>query len=111
MKTLALLVSLVAVLCGVSSRASEEIVEFPLATEGHRPQALTIGPDGNLWVTEVLKHKILKLTLKGEFTEYAVPAKEAGVLQGIAAGSDGNLYFSSRDENMIRRMTPAGEFN
>src|SRR5204863_116312 len=64
-----------------------------------------------LWVTEVIKHKILRVTPKGEISEFVVPSKQVGVLQGIAPGPDGNIWFTSREENMIRRMTPAGEFN
>src|SRR6478736_1892514 len=86
------------------------VVEFPLATEGHRPQAVAAGPDGNLWVTEVLKKKILRVTPRGEITEFPVPGERVGVLQGIAAGADGNMWFTSREENAIRRVTPKGEF-
>ncbi len=96
--------------CGASGHAEEAIKEFPLSTAGHRPQAITLGPDGNLWATEVLKHKILKITPEGKITEYPVPGEKVGVLQGIAFGSDGNVWFTSREENAIRRMTIKGEF-
>src|SRR6185369_2012962 len=87
-----------------------DIVEFELPSEGHRPQAIATGPDGNLWVTEVIKHKIVRVTPAGQITELPVPSKAVGVLQGIAAGPDGAIWFTSREENMIRRMTPAGQF-
>lgn len=93
------------------ARAENAITEFALATEGHRPQAITTGPDGNLWVTEVVKHKILRVTPKGEITEFAIPGQKVGVIQGIAAGADGNIWFTSREENSIRRMSTTGEFN
>ncbi len=104
---------IIATLLLMSSTASaaDEIKEFSLSTEGHRPQAMTVGPDGNLWVTEVIKHLIFRVTPNGEITEYPVPGKGVGVLQGIAAGADGNIWFTSREENSIRRMTVKGEFN
>jgi virginiamycin B lyase len=105
--------SLVAVslICTSSARAVDPVIEeFPLSTEGHRPQAIVPGPDGNLWVTEVLKHKILRVTPKGEITEFPVPGEGVGVLQGIAAGSDGKIYFTSREENAIRQMSTDGKF-
>src|SRR5689334_18407534 len=77
-----------------------DIVEFELPSEGHRPQAIAKGPDGNLWVTEVLKHKIVRITPAGAITEFPVPSKTVGVIQGIAAGPDGNVWFTSREENM-----------
>src|SRR5438874_1967312 len=101
----------VAAVACATALAAEEMTEFALATEGHRPQAITAGPDGNLWVTEVLKHEILRVTPAGEITEFAVPGKGVGVLQGIAPGPDNTVWFTSREENMVRRMTTAGEFN
>src|SRR6185503_18318904 len=87
-----------------------DIVEFELASEGHRPQAIAAGPDGNLWVTEVIRHKIVRVTPAGQITEFPVPSKAVGVLQGIAAGPDGAIWFTSREENMIRRISPTGQF-
>ncbi len=106
-----LLATAVAAALVASANAADPVTEFPLASEGHRPQAIVAGPDGNLWVTEVIKKKILRVTPKGEITEFPVPGKEVGVLQGIAAGPDGNLWFTSREENAIRRVSPKGEFN
>src|SRR5206468_11869779 len=91
--------------------AGGPVTEFELASPGHRPQAIVAGPDGNLWVTEVIKHKILRVTPDGAITEFPVPGERVGVLQGIAAGADGNLWFTSREENAIRRVSPKGEIN
>ena len=103
--------SLMLVVIARSILASNEITEFPLASDGHRPQGITSGPDGNLWVTEVLKHKILRVTPVGQITEFQIPGNKVGVIQGIAAGSDGNIWFTSREENSIRRISSTGEFN
>src|SRR3954454_10403213 len=94
-----------------AARAGGPVTEFPLASAGHRPQAIVTGPDGNLWVTEVIKKKILRVTPQGKITEFAVPGDKVGVLQGIASGPDGNLWFTSREENAIRRLSTSGEFN
>lgn len=91
--------------------AGGPITEFPLSTPSHRPQAIVAGPDGNLWVTEVIKKKIVRVSPSGMITEFAVPGMGVGVLQGIGAGADGNLWFTSREENAIRRVSPKGEFN
>ena len=99
------------VLNSIGVRAADEVTEFHLEAEGHRPQAITPGTDGNLWVTEVIKHKILRVTPAGKITEFPVPGEGVGVLQGIACGSDGNLYFTSREENSIRRLALNGTFN
>lgn len=87
------------------------LVEKSLPGEGQRPQAIVVGPDGNLWVTEVLKHQIFRVTPSGEMTAFSVPGESVGVLQGITSGPDGNLWFTSREENAIRRVSTKGEFN
>ena len=105
------LLSLASVLTFTASTASAAegpITEFALAGEGHRPQAIVTGPDGNLWVTEVGKHKIIRITPAGKITEFPVPGEKVGVLQGITAGADGNIWFSSREENAIRRVSLEG---
>src|SRR5471032_3355513 len=102
MKILSVTAVLLAAAIGGPGKA--EIQEFALATEGGRPQAIAPGPDGNMWVTEVIKHKILRVSPDGKITEFPVPSKTVGVLQGIAAGADGNVWFTSREENSIRRM-------
>ncbi len=94
----------------VAAGADGPVVEYPLPGEGQRPQAVVVGPDGNVWATEVLKRQIVRVSPKGEVTLFAVPGKDVGVLQGLAVGPDGNLWFTSREENAIRRLTPKGEF-
>ena len=105
---LCLLACILALPCFASS---DVISEFELSSPGHRPQAIITGPDGNLWVTEVLKHLVLKVTPDGKITEYAVPGDKVGVLQGIAAGSDGKIWFTSREENAVRRLSVDGKFD
>jgi len=92
-------------------RAEPSLSEQPLPGEQQRPQAIVLGPDGNLWVTEVMKHQIFRITPDGEATAFRVPGDAVGVLQGIAAGPDGHIWFTSREENAIRRISLTGTFN
>ena len=59
----------------LAARTPGDITEFQLPSEGHRPQAIASGPDGNLWVTEVIKHKIVRVTPAGQMSEFPVPSK------------------------------------
>ncbi len=107
----ATLILLAAMLVPQARAADDEVTIYPLPSDGHRPQAITSGPDGNLWVTEVSKHEIVRITPAGVITEFAIPGEGVGVIQGIATGPDGALWFTSREENRIRRITVDGDFN
>src|SRR5262249_81161 len=54
--------------------------------------------------------KLLRVTPKGEITEFTVPGDNVLLLQGITAGADGNLWFTSPTDNTIRRANTKGEF-
>ncbi|MEO8397192.1 MAG: hypothetical protein ABI700_29625, partial [Chloroflexota bacterium] len=52
------------------------------------PRGLVVGTDNALWFTERLTHKIGRITVEGEITEYPTPTLGSGPL-GIVPGSDG----------------------
>jgi virginiamycin B lyase len=84
-----------------------------------RPNAITVGPDGNLWFTELGSDadgriSIGRITPSGVLTEFKAPAVDI-VATSITAGSDGNLWFTdvsgvTGHGNQIWRLTPAGLF-
>jgi virginiamycin B lyase len=79
------------------------------------PEAITVGPDGNLWFTEPLKGMVAKMTTSGVLTEYAVPvgAYNTGFADrplAITAGPDGKLWFTEPSRKMVATMTTSGEF-
>ncbi|MFZ5896843.1 MAG: virginiamycin B lyase family protein [Myxococcota bacterium] len=75
------------------------ITEFSIGRAGAAPDAITSGPDGNLWFTDGTK--IGRITLDGTITEFdAVKTTDlpsAGttywVSPTITAGPDGNMWF------------------
>src|SRR5687767_3030047 len=71
-------------------------------------QAITQGPDGNLWFTERLGNKIGRITPDGTITEFPVPTAFSEPWE-IAAGPDGNLWFTEQFGHKIGRITPEGE--
>ena len=100
------------VLLGLSSAPAwakaGTIKEFPIPTKS-APFAITAGPDGNLWFTEVTAGagQIGRLTPSGRFTVFPVPTASS-MPEGITAGPDGNLWFTESGSNKIGRITPAG---
>lgn len=79
------------------------LVFYPL----HAPMAinssLTIGPDGNLWVT--LYNQIGRVIATGAITLYDVPSLDAS-LWGIVTGSDHHLWFVEYYPGIIGELTP-----
>lgn len=71
----------------------------------HTSQAITTGPDGNLWFTEPGVGKIGKTTPGGAVTEYQLPAGHQAN-EGITAGPDGNVWFT--ETGYVGRVTPSG---
>src|SRR5205809_3050482 len=85
------------------------ITEFPsLPTASSQPDAVTVGPDGNIWFTEVGRvNRIGRIapdgTLLGE-----TPLADNSLPAGIAVGPDGNLWFTEQNANKIGRVNTAG---
>jgi virginiamycin B lyase len=76
----------------------------PLASPAYR---VVVGPEGNLWFTETSAGKIVRMTLQGAITEYAIPSANSQPKE-IVVGSDGNLWFTESAGDKIGKLTPAG---
>jgi hypothetical protein len=79
------------------------ISEFPIPTLGSGPRAITAGPDGNLWFTEVLASEIGRITPSGTISEFRIPGGEARP-RGITAGVGGKLWFTEGFPNKIGQV-------
>jgi virginiamycin B lyase len=86
------------------------------------PEAITAGPDGNLWFTEPNKSMVAKMTTSGSVTEYTIPntiANGYSPLGPITAGPDGNIWFTDTTGSCdpyrcptavkVAKMTTSGE--
>lgn len=67
------------------------------------PKQMTLGPDGNVWVTTGGTNDLAKITPDGTVTEYN-PVDVTNPI-GIAAGPDGKLYVTQ--SGGVSRFTPA----
>ncbi|HET7452198.1 MAG TPA: virginiamycin B lyase [Thermoanaerobaculia bacterium] len=91
-----------AVWAGVSTGAVIRVTDdgaistFPLPNSEATAAAITTGPDGDLWFTEIdskSERSVARLTTAGHVDAFALPAGTR-IPIGIAAGSDGNVWFT-----------------
>ena len=89
--------------------ANPGFTEFPLTSGYVRPLEIALGPDGNLWFTELTGPNIGRITPAGTITEFPVPAN-GSFLQtgGMVAGPDGNMWFTDAGNNSIGQITTSG---
>jgi virginiamycin B lyase len=90
---------------------------FTVPTSNATTDAITVGPDGNLWFTldDADGSRIGRITTAGAITLFTLPAPSTNdylFLQGITTGPDGNLWFTYKDWTSgvaaIGRMTTSG---
>src|SRR5215472_10662513 len=88
------------------------------------PDALAIGPDGNVYVTDASQRvtvispdgKVVRRWGKpgsgpGEFNFISADAHVPTAIQGqIAVGADGNVYVSDSGNSRVQVFTPEGQF-
>lgn len=84
------------------------------------PAHLTLGADGNLYLTDSAAHTVRRITPAGTVTTVAGRAGEAGdadgigraarfnVPKGIEADLDGNLFVADSHNSLVRRIAPDG---
>jgi streptogramin lyase len=75
------------------------------------PDAITVGPDGNLWFTEPKKSMVGKMTTSGVLTEYAIPIDSSlgAPTPTITAGPEGDLWFTEPTKSIVAKVTTSGK--
>lgn len=80
--------------------AARHVVEYAVPTLKSEPTNIVVGPDHNLWFTELQGNKIGHITLNGSIQEYPLSISQSGPL-GITAGSDGSIWFTESNTHRI----------
>ena len=81
----------------------EEVNHFALPTVGSVPIYIKAGPDGNMWVTELVGNKIARVTPEGEVAEVNIPTRNSRPI-AIVPGPDGNMWFTEEAGNKVGRV-------
>ena len=97
---------------GIAQATPGQITEFPVPNST-RPDAITAGPDGNLWFTDGYGSAIGRMTPGGALTEFPVSLDQIDQSSGITSGPNGNLWFTASaipsGNGAIGQITPSGE--
>ena len=99
--------ALVCLLFAVAAPA-QTFREYSIPTSSAVPEAITLGPDGNVWFLEKNANKIGRITPSGTITEFAIPTAKAQPFGGIVTGPDGALWFTEDEANKIGRISIFG---
>ena len=90
---------------GLSAAARAQLItEFTAPVANSEPSALTLGPDGNMWVFAA--HEMLRITPDGVIMEFPLGVNRS--VNFVTTGPDGNLWFTDEATDKIGRLTTAG---
>jgi len=89
------------------SRTRADITEFELPNPDSGPGPIKVGPDLNLWFTELNGDRIGRFDLAGyTFTEF--PLSSGSQPRALAVGPDNNLWFVEYSGNRVGKITLDG---
>jgi virginiamycin B lyase len=83
--------------------------QYPIPTKSSQPEGITLGADGNLWITEFAASKIGQLAVNGKISDVVTPTRRSGPF-GTASGPGPNLNVWFTEESIARvgQITTSG---
>lgn len=83
---------------------------FGLPTVGSVPIYVKAGPDGNMWVTELVGNMIARVTPDGKVDEFCIPTHNSRPI-AIVPDPDGHgMWFTEEAGNKVARIDHDGNF-
>lgn len=80
-----------------------KVFTYALPTVGSVPIYVRRGPDGNMWVTELVGNKIARVTPDGYVTEFSIPTPNSRPI-AVVPGPDGRMWFTEEAGNKVGRV-------
>ena len=81
------------------------VTEFATRTADAAPQAITLGPGGNVWFTEYSAARVGKISTNGSLTEFSSGISPQSQPAGITTGPDRNIWFTENTAQIARIRT------
>ena len=91
---------------GLAGATLGKVTEFQVPPPGG-PNAITLGPDGALWFTELARPAIGRRDLRGTFSTFMLPTQPTPY--SIVSGPDGAIWFTESAGRGIGRITTSGK--
>lgn len=82
-----------------------EVRHWQLPTVGSVPIYIRLGPDGNMWVTELVGNAIARVTPEGRISEYPIPTWNSRPIAIVPGPADEPaMWFTEEAGNKIGRI-------
>jgi virginiamycin B lyase len=75
---------------------------FEIPSPAAQPEAITVGRDGNVWITLLAAQKIARITPSGTITEFALGDLDGGGPRGIVGTADGGVWVTTSTHAVVR---------
>ena len=104
---------------GVKRIKIAEFSDLPRHGSFYTPSAVTLGPDGSLWITDDIDQDIgesavARVAPSGKLVKayyYGGITSQGSYFNDIAAGSDGSLWLTDEYNDQILKLTTDGTFS
>jgi virginiamycin B lyase len=71
------------------------------------PRRIAVGPDDNLWFTEIGGDRIGRVPAAGRITEFRKGIARGAAPNGITAGPEDNLWFTEAGRARVAKAVPS----
>jgi virginiamycin B lyase len=85
-----------------------KVQTFALPTVGSVPIYIKAGPDGNMWVTELVGNMIARVTPDGTVTEFCIPTPNSRPIAIVPEPGGQAMWFTEEAGNKVGRIDMQG---
>ncbi len=92
----------------IDGKMDGKVQHFALPTVGSVPIYIKAGPDGNMWVTELVGNVIARVTQAGKVDEFCIPTHNSRPIAIVPEPGGQAMWFSEEAGNKVARIDMQG---